>query len=401
MVQSLGFVYRCKWSKKWGLHRGWGTWSLSRNNMAVGLVAESDGDGGIRLKIAKGEEIESVMVIVKQLQAEQRVFLKKLEDSQQQITSLKHENDALKKELGDLTSIKLHISELTNSLSQMKLKQESFEEFIENKNKESESVKILMDNMKQTKKESESIKDLEEKVEKVEREYVAFNSYSIKSINALQEELHQQSLLFHDKVGYKELSLLKEEVTTASERLTTSIKEFETTVEDRLRGKADVTELKLKLDRYELDDLLSNFTRAFEEKLLSRGKAMQEIRDDVDAILALMVQDANVAAVTTQCLSCEKTSVNMRPGPPPGSGREPVLMEGSDGRFYHGPESSPRRASETPSRPAMDMRSPRNASYSESRMKKKNVSMQSDRPATAIPKSKQESLLDSSPLSRW
>ncbi|EKX51257.1 hypothetical protein GUITHDRAFT_103175 [Guillardia theta CCMP2712] len=370
--------------------------------MAVGLVAESDGDGGIRLKIAKGDEIESVMVIVKQLQSEQKSMVKKFEESQMQIASLKRENDALKKELGDLTSIKLHIGELVNSLNQIKQRQDSFEEFIEAKNKETEKVKAMMDNVKQQNgKDLQNIKELEDKVDKVEREYLAFNSYTVRSINTLQEELHQQQVLVHERVGYKELNVLKEEWESESKRVAASVKEFEAVIEDRLRGKADLTEIKMKLDRYELDDLLSNFTQSIEEKLRSRGKIVQEIRDDVDAILALMVQDANVAAVTTQCLSCEKTSVSMRPGPPPGSGREPVLMEGSDGRYYHGPESSPRRASETPNRAAMDVRSPRNMSYSESKMRKKNVSMQSDRPATAIPKSKQEGLLDSSPLSRW
>mmetsp|Transcript_33619 Transcript_33619/g.82678 ORF Transcript_33619/g.82678 Transcript_33619/m.82678 type:complete len:374 (+) Transcript_33619:56-1177(+) len=129
--------------------------------------------------------------------------------------------------------------------------------------------------------------------------------------------------------------------TAEMDKLTRLVNDFISKVETSIGRMADIEMLKDKMGRLECDDLLNRVQRNVTEKLRKMQKDAQELRDDLDVILTMIMQDSNVGAGMLKCLSCEKPVALHKPGPPPGIGREPVLVHGQDHNFY--------RASKEPS----------------------------------------------------
>jgi hypothetical protein len=132
------------------------------------------------------------------------------------------------------------------------------------------------------------------------------------------------------------------------------VNEFVSGVDAKIAHKADIEQLNDKMGRLETDDLLNQITNQLTDKLRKTGKEMQELREDLDVILTMIMQDANVGAGMLKCLSCERPVALHRPGPPPGSGREPVITQGTDKLMYRASKDdgrySPRWASSSPAK---------------------------------------------------
>ena len=79
-----------------------------------------------------------------------------------------------------------------------------------------------------------------------------------------------------------------------------------TGIDAKIVHKADVEQLNDKMGRLETDDLLNQITNQLTEKLRRTGKDMQELREDLDVILTMIMQDASVGAGMLKCLSCER-----------------------------------------------------------------------------------------------
>ena len=82
--------------------------------------------------------------------------------------------------------------------------------------------------------------------------------------------------------------------------------ETHTGIDAKIVHKADVEQLNDKMGRLETDDLLNQITNQLTEKLRRTGKDMQELREDLDVILTMIMQDASVGAGMLKCLSCER-----------------------------------------------------------------------------------------------
>jgi len=171
-------------------------------------------------------------------------------------------------------------------------------------------------------------------------------------ISSLQSSLNDQiSRLSDQKANKTDVADLKSKVEAAvnsgnqikvdMDALQRLVNEFVSSVDAKIAHKADVEQLNDKMGRLETDDLLNQITNQLTDKLRKTGKEMQELREDLDVILTMIMQDANVGAGMLKCLSCERPVALHRPGPPPGSGREPVVTQGTDKNMY--------RASKDPS----------------------------------------------------
>lgn len=116
--------------------------------------------------------------------------------------------------------------------------------------------------------------------------------------------------------------------------------EFMAHAQAELAKKVGFDAINDKMGRMECDDLLKILSNEMQEKIRRGNKMMQEMREDIDVLLTMVMQDANMGAGTTigmvHCISCQKPVAVHRPGPPPGTGREPVMVQGKDRNMYRG-----------------------------------------------------------------
>jgi hypothetical protein len=108
--------------------------------------------------------------------------------------------------------------------------------------------------------------------------------------------------------------------------------------ESELAKKVGFDAINDKIGRMECDDLLKILSNEMQDRIRRSNKTMQEMREDIDVLLTMVMQDANMGAGTTtgmvHCISCQKPVAVHRPGPPAGTGREPVMVQGKDRQMY-------------------------------------------------------------------
>ena len=114
--------------------------------------------------------------------------------------------------------------------------------------------------------------------------------------------------------------------------------EFMAFAQAELAKKVGFDAINDKIGRMECDDLLKVMSNETHERIRRANKMMQEMREDIDVLLTMVMQDANMGAGTTvgmvHCISCQKPVAVHRPGPPAGTGREPVMVQGKDRNMY-------------------------------------------------------------------
>jgi peptidoglycan hydrolase CwlO-like protein len=230
-----------------------------------------------------------------------------------------------------------------------------------------------------TKAEQAEIVDIRERAEtaaeaasSMQTEFTSFQIENTKwtkgvdgRLNGLQSSLNDQiSMLSEQKANKVDMVDLKQKVDAIvktgdkvrgdMDALQRLVNEFVSSVDAKIAHKVDLEQLNDKMGRLETDDLLNQITNQLTEKLRKTGKEMQELREDLDVILTMIMQDANVGAGMLKCLSCERPVALHRPGPPPGSGREPVITQGTDKMMYRANKDdvqySPRWASSSPAK---------------------------------------------------
>jgi uncharacterized phage infection (PIP) family protein YhgE len=133
-------------------------------------------------------------------------------------------------------------------------------------------------------------------------------------VNSLQTSLTDQIAQLSDQKANKadvdSLTKRVDSLTSSGSKLRDDmealrqlIEEFVATVDAKIAHKADVELLNDKMGRLETDDLLNQITNQLTDKLRRTGKEMQELREDLDVILTMIMQDANVGAVS-RCVAC-------------------------------------------------------------------------------------------------
>mmetsp|Transcript_28555 Transcript_28555/g.58363 ORF Transcript_28555/g.58363 Transcript_28555/m.58363 type:complete len:377 (+) Transcript_28555:52-1182(+) len=223
-----------------------------------------------------------------------------------------------------------------------------------------------MESKVQSKAESSALKEVKETAESASRcvtelqtDMTTFKGDLSKHVketksqlSGLQNQLTEQiNVLTDTKADKKDMYDLRTKIDNAvrqcdqntedMEALKAVIKDFMSKVEAAIAGKADVDALNEKMGRMEVDDLLNQLNSSLDERLRRVNKDLQELREDLDVILTMIMQDANVGAGMLKCLSCEKPVALHRPGPPPGSGREPVILQGTDKNMYRANKDVP------------------------------------------------------------
>ncbi|EKX42422.1 hypothetical protein GUITHDRAFT_141351 [Guillardia theta CCMP2712] len=255
--------------------------------------------------------------------------------------------------------------------------------------KDLEARLVIVEQGMENKADASQLQEVKEAAERAERslmelstEFTGFKSDLMKTIkglegrvSALQSQVAEQINHLADskankaevtEMGRRTESLGKvcDSNTEAVEEMKRRMDEFLQGIDSKIEMKADRDSLNNKITRVEVDDLLSSLSSLFSEKQRKNSKDLQDVRDDLDVLLTMVMQDANVAAGMLKCLSCEKPVLLHRPGPPPGSGREPVITQGTDGMMYRAAkeaEYSPQwtssglgRRSESPVKTRMD-----------------------------------------------
>ena len=164
-------------------------------------------------------------------------------------------------------------------------------------------------------------------------------------LSGLQSSLSDQIGLLSDskanKVDVAEFKTKHDDMVTTNKKIQSDMDTLEKLLKDflddaraSLAAKADMDLLNDKMGRSETDDLLNQLTHQLTERLRKTGNDLQEVREDLDVILTMIMQDANVGAGMLKCISCERPVALHRPGPPPASGREPTMTQGKDKQFY-------------------------------------------------------------------
>jgi len=217
----------------------------------------------------------------------------------------------------------------------------------------------IVEQRMENKAEATQLQEVKEVAERGERsllelstEFTGFKSDIMKSIkgldgrlSSLQSQVSEQINHLADSKANKsevtELGKKTESLGKVCDNNTDEVQEMRRRMDEFLQGvdskiemKADRDSLNNRITRVEVDDLLSSLSSLFSDKQRKASKDVQDLRDDLDVLLTMVMQDANVAAGMLKCLSCEKPVLLHRPGPPPGSGREPVITQGTDGMMY-------------------------------------------------------------------
>mmetsp|Transcript_18168 Transcript_18168/g.41222 ORF Transcript_18168/g.41222 Transcript_18168/m.41222 type:complete len:354 (-) Transcript_18168:1519-2580(-) len=225
--------------------------------------------------------------------------------------------------------------------------------------KDLEARLAIVEQRMENKAEATQLQEVKEVAERGERsllelstEFTGFKSDIMKSIkgldgrlSSLQSQVSEQINHLADSKANKsevtELGKKTESLGKVCDNNTDEVQEMRRRMDEFLQGvdskiemKADRDSLNNRITRVEVDDLLSSLSSLFSDKQRKASKDVQDLRDDLDVLLTMVMQDANVAAGMLKCLSCEKPVLLHRPGPPPGSGREPVITQGTDGMMY-------------------------------------------------------------------
>ncbi len=206
-------------------------------------------------------------------------------------------------------------------------------------------------------------------------------------ISSMSNQLNEQiSKLAESKANKSDMAQCSSKAENAAqqcEKNTIDLKEclrasaeFMARAEAELAKKVGFDAINDKIGRMECDDLLKILSNEMQDKMRRSNKTMQEMREDIDVLLTMVMQDANMGAGTTMgmvhCISCQKPVAVHRPGPPAGTGREPVMVQGKDRNMYRaskdpdGGEYTPiwqsSQITVTPARPANADPSPASAS---------------------------------------
>jgi hypothetical protein len=168
-------------------------------------------------------------------------------------------------------------------------------------------------------------------------------------ISSISNQLNEQiSKLAESKANKSDMAQCSSKAENAAqqcERNTIDLKEclrasaeFMARAESELAKKVGFDAINDKIGRMECDDLLKILSNEMQDRIRRSNKTMQEMREDIDVLLTMVMQDANMGAGTTMgmvhCISCQKPVAVHRPGPPAGTGREPVMVQGKDRHMY-------------------------------------------------------------------
>ena len=206
-------------------------------------------------------------------------------------------------------------------------------------------------------------------------------------ISSMSNQMNEQiSKLAESKANKSDMAQCSSKAENAAqqcERNTIDLKDclrtsadFMARAEAELAKKVGFDAINDKIGRMECDDLLKILSNEMQDRMRRSNKTMQEMREDIDVLLTMVMQDANMGAGTTMgmvhCISCQKPVAVHRPGPPAGTGREPVMVQGKDRHMYRaskdpdGGEYTPiwqsSQITVTPARPATADSPPASAS---------------------------------------
>jgi hypothetical protein len=216
---------------------------------------------------------------------------------------------------------------------------------MENKIKDKAEASALKEIRETAEAAARNANDLQAEVAQLKTDFTKQTKETKSMLAALQSQLTEQIHFLTDnkadKLEVAQISATTDNLvqvcdhnTSEMEQLKAIVREFMSKVDAAIAGKADVEDLKEKMGRMEVDDLINQLTHQLNQKLQRTNKELQELREDLDVILTMIMQDANIGAGMFKCLSCEKPVALHRPGPPPGSGREPIIIEGVDKNMY-------------------------------------------------------------------
>ena len=143
-------------------------------------------------------------------------------------------------------------------------------------------------------------------------------------LSGLQSSLADQvNMLSEQKANRNDVDDVKSRVDTVAQTnakidaemaaLKASVVDFSASIDGKIINKADVGMLDDKMGRMETDDLLNQLSNQLSEKHRKVGKELQELREDLDVILTMIMQDANVGAGMLKCMSCERPVAMPRP----------------------------------------------------------------------------------------
>lgn len=284
-------------------------------------------------------------------------LLEAVKSTDAELQTLREENAALRSEVGSLRStmqksdnelLRSDIAMLKEKVVILEGKMYNAENKIQNKAEAS-----TMQEIKETADAAaRGVTDLQTELSGFKTEHTKQMKETKSTLSALQSQLTEQINVLTDTKANKADVLdirhkadnavqLCDQNTSEMESLKQLVRDFMSKVDAAIANKADIEDLREKMGRMEVDDLVNQLTHQLNEKLRRTNKELQELREDLDVILTMIMQDANIGAGMLKCLSCEKPVALHRPGPPPGSGREPVIIEGQDKAFYRAGKDVP------------------------------------------------------------
>jgi uncharacterized protein CbrC (UPF0167 family) len=92
-------------------------------------------------------------------------------------------------------------------------------------------------------------------------------------------------------------------------------------LDERLAKKADASALYDKIGRGEVGELLEALAARLQAAVGRSERRLEEMREEIDSMLALLLQNGDVASGMFKCLSCAKVVSFTKPSPAAGSGR--------------------------------------------------------------------------------
>jgi hypothetical protein len=267
-----------------------------------------------------------------------------------ELTKLREENAALKKDVtalqaSDARTMRVELNDVMKRVQDL------------------ESKLMAAENKLQQKADSNDLAEIRDQAEagnrtatEVSNNFDSFKSDTAKQtkeirsqISSISNQLNEQiSKLSESKANKSDMAQCATKAENAAQqcdRNTIDLRDclksnadFMAHAQAELAKKVGFDAINDKIGRMECDDLLKILSNELQEKIRRGNKTMQEMREDIDVLLTMVMQDANMGAGTTigmvHCISCQKPVAVHRPGPPPGTGREPVIVQGKDRNMY-------------------------------------------------------------------